>query len=56
MQAVAVDVPADKEHPWLPYIGQFENDPFYDKWQAAITAYREHDAEDPHMIVESGTK
>jgi hypothetical protein len=35
---VSLEVPA--QHPWTPYIGQFENDPLYDDWQAAIAEYR----------------
>lgn len=37
---VAVEVPARQEHPWMPFVGQFENDPLFDKWQEAIAEYR----------------
>ena len=39
-QLVAVEIPAKGEHPWMPFVGQFENDPLYDKWQKAISEYR----------------
>lgn len=39
-QLVAVEVPAKAEHPWMPYVGQFENDPLFEKWQAAIAEFR----------------
>ncbi len=43
---VAVEVPVQQEHPWLPFVGQFENDPLFDKWQAAIAEYRRELAAD----------
>lgn len=48
-ELVAIDIPTkQQEHPWMPYVGQFENDPLYDKWQQAIAAYRrEESIEDP---------
>jgi hypothetical protein len=43
-QLVAVEVPSNEEHPWMPYVGQFEHDPLYDKWQEAIAEYRRQQA------------
>jgi len=45
-QLVAVNIPAKQDHPWLPYVGQFENDPLFDKWQEAIAEYRRQQAAD----------
>jgi hypothetical protein len=45
-QLVVVDVPIQGQHPWLPYVGQFEHDPLFDKWHEAIAEYRREQAAD----------
>ena len=46
-QIVPLEIPLKQDHPWLPYIGQFENDPLFDQWQAAIADYRREQSNDP---------
>ncbi len=37
-------------HPWLPAIGIFEDDPVFDEWQQAIQDYRRSMDEDPQAL------